>query len=338
MLVGGVVADRLSRARMMVWSNVVCAAAEATAVLLLISGAARVWHLVATSALCGAAGAFFTPAAGGVVVEVVPAELRHAANALLKIGQNLVKVAGPALGGVLVAVVGPGWALGWDAVTFAASAVLFSRISLKAKTVKVRTGFTADLREGWDDFRSRRWLWVMVCQAASGDVAEGPVLDRSIEDGPAAPLGQPPALREMGGDALGAQVGDGVVRVGRLDHGVEGERGVHGPRSAEDGTDQVARFGQRGRPHPPRAVQAGGADDDSHQRFLSQELARLLLSEPLRELVTGQTGPRHTRRRHGPQGGPLHGWRRAARHTPSQICCAMAASTLVRQRSANPGS
>ncbi|MEV5983666.1 MFS transporter [Streptomyces sp. NPDC052051] len=67
---------------------------------------------------------------------------------------------------VMVAVVGPGWALGWDALTFVASALLFSRISLKPKTVKVRTGFTADLREGWDDFRSRRWLWVMVCQAA----------------------------------------------------------------------------------------------------------------------------------------------------------------------------
>lgn len=166
LLVGGVVADRLPRHRVMVWSNVVCAAAEAAAVLLLLSGTARVWHLVAMSAVCGAAGAFFTPAAGGIVVEVVPAQLRHAANALLKIGQNTVKVAGPALGGVLVAVVGPGWALGWDALTFAASALLFSRISLKAKNVKVRTGFTADLREGWDDFRSRRWLWVMVCQAA----------------------------------------------------------------------------------------------------------------------------------------------------------------------------
>ncbi|WP_406486424.1 MFS transporter [Streptomyces sp. NBC_01563] len=75
-------------------------------------------------------------------------------------------MAGPALGGVLVAVVGPGWALGRDAVTFAASALLFSRINLRSKNVKVRTGFTADLREGWDDFRYRRWLWVMVCQAA----------------------------------------------------------------------------------------------------------------------------------------------------------------------------
>ncbi|WP_371503182.1 MFS transporter [Kitasatospora sp. NBC_00374] len=166
LLVGGVVADRLSRARVMVWSNIVCAVAEGLAVVLLWAGAARVWHLVAMSAACGAASAFFTPAAGGIVVEVVPAEMRHAANALLKIGQNTVKVAGPALGGVLVAAFGPSWVIGWDALTFAASAVLFARIDLSAGPVKLKARFTADLREGWDDFRSRRWLWVMVCQSA----------------------------------------------------------------------------------------------------------------------------------------------------------------------------
>ncbi|TLQ38881.1 MFS transporter [Streptomyces marianii] len=166
LLVGGVVADRLPRARVMVWSNVVCAVAEGLAAALLWSGAARVWHLVLMSGICGVAAAFFTPAAGGIVKEVVPAEARHAANALLKIAQNLVKVGGPALGGVLVAAFGSAWAIGWDAATFAASALLFARIDLKPGPVKVKTGFLADLRDGWTDFRSRRWLWVMVVQGA----------------------------------------------------------------------------------------------------------------------------------------------------------------------------
>ncbi|MEU4932044.1 MFS transporter [Streptomyces yokosukanensis] len=166
LLVGGVVADRLPRARVMVWSNIVCALAESLAALLLWSGTARVWHLVLMSGICGAASAFFTPAAGGIVKEVVPAEARHAANALLKIAQNLVKVSGPAIGGVLVAAVGSAWAIGWDALTFAASALLFARIDLKPGSVKVKTGFLADLRGGWTDFRSRRWLWVMVVQGA----------------------------------------------------------------------------------------------------------------------------------------------------------------------------
>lgn len=166
LLVGGVVADRWSRARVMVWTNVVSAVAEGLAALLLWFGSATVWHLVVMSAVCGAASAFFTPAAAGVVVEVVPKPWRHSANALLKIGQNTVKVAGPALGGVLVAAVGPAWVIGWDAATFAAAAFLCSRIDLNTARVKVRIGFLADLREGWVDFRSRRWLWVMVVQAS----------------------------------------------------------------------------------------------------------------------------------------------------------------------------
>lgn len=166
LLVGGVVADRWSRARVMVWSNIVCFVAEGVAALLLYAGAARVWHLAAMSAVCGAASAFFTPAAGGVVVEVVPAEMRHAANALLKIGQNTVKVGGPALGGVLVAVAGPAWVIGWDALTFAAAAMLCAKIKLGGGRVKVKTGFVSDLREGWQDFWSRTWLWVMVAQGS----------------------------------------------------------------------------------------------------------------------------------------------------------------------------
>ncbi len=150
----------------MVWSNVGCAVAEGLAAVLLWSGAARVWHLVLMAGICGAAAAFFIPAAGGIVKEVVPPQARHAANALLKIAQNLVKVGGPALGGVLVAAFGSAWAIGWDAVTFAASAALFARIDLKPGPVQVKSGFVADLRDGWTDFRSCRWLWVMVVQGA----------------------------------------------------------------------------------------------------------------------------------------------------------------------------
>jgi len=166
LLVGGVVADRWSRATVMLWSNVVSAAAETAAALLLWTGAAAVWHLVVTSAVCGAASAFFTPAAGGVVVEVVPKEMRHQANALLKIGQNAVKVGGPAIGGAVVAIAGPAWTIGWDAVSFLAAAVLCARIGLAPSPAKMRTGLVRDLREGWTDFWARRWLWMMVLQGA----------------------------------------------------------------------------------------------------------------------------------------------------------------------------
>ncbi|MFI5804494.1 MFS transporter [Streptomyces sp. NPDC051561] len=195
LLVGGVVADRWSRARVMLWSNVVSATAQGLVALLLWSGSARLWHLILTSSVCGAAGAFFGPAAGGVVVDVVPVPMRHAANALLRIGQNVVKVGGPALGGVLVATAGPAWAIGWDALTFLLAAALCSRIDLGDRRIKMRAGFLADLRDGWLDFSSRRWLWIMVVQGAVvvpvwlvGYQALGPVYgDRFL--GGAAPWG-----------------------------------------------------------------------------------------------------------------------------------------------------
>ncbi|SEM69755.1 MFS transporter [Streptacidiphilus jiangxiensis] len=165
-LVGGVVADRWSRARVMVWTNLVPAVAETGAAVLLWSGQARVWQLVVMSAVCGSAAAFFGPAAAGVLTEVVPAELRHSANALLRMGQNLVKVAGPALGGAVVALAGPAWAIAWDALTFAVAAALFARLGLGADRLKTASTFGQDFREGWDDFRSRHWLWIMVVQGA----------------------------------------------------------------------------------------------------------------------------------------------------------------------------
>jgi hypothetical protein len=78
----------------------------------------------------------------------------------------VVKVGGPALGGALVAAFGPSWAIGWDAATFAVAAVLCARLGLGPAKAKMRGGFVRDLRQGWTDFASRRWLWVMVLQGA----------------------------------------------------------------------------------------------------------------------------------------------------------------------------
>ncbi|MFI7319246.1 MFS transporter [Streptomyces venezuelae] len=174
--VGGVIADRYRRVRVMVWSNVVCALTETAAACLIWSGAVHTWQLAVTSGVCGAAGAFFAPAADGAVVQVVPAEQRRTANALLKFGQNVGKMASPALGGVLIAAAGPALALVWDAVTFAVSAVLFARIKVDRAAVRPDsaapregrpgTGLRGEMGRGWQEVWRRRWLAVMVCQAA----------------------------------------------------------------------------------------------------------------------------------------------------------------------------
>src|SRR5665647_2197644 len=63
-LVGGVWADRLPRAALMVASDLVRAAVQISGAVLLLTGVAQVWQLAILAAVHGAAEAFFRPAAG----------------------------------------------------------------------------------------------------------------------------------------------------------------------------------------------------------------------------------------------------------------------------------
>ena len=66
LLVGGVLADRIPRNKVMMSANVVSAFAQAATAALLITGNAEVWHLAALAAVNGGASAFFFPASAGV--------------------------------------------------------------------------------------------------------------------------------------------------------------------------------------------------------------------------------------------------------------------------------
>lgn len=57
--------------------------------------------------------------------------------------------------------------IGWDAVSFAGAALLVSRLAPSCRTGdRSADGFLRQLSCGWRDFRSRRWLWVLVLQSA----------------------------------------------------------------------------------------------------------------------------------------------------------------------------
>jgi MFS family permease len=162
-LVGGVVGDRLSRQKLMLASDLARAAIQAVAAALLIAGVAEIWHLAVTAALYGAAEAFFRPAAGGLVPRLVPAEHLLQANSLIAMSQSLGMVLGPALAGVLIALLGPGSAIAIDAVSFLVSAAcLWAMTPRPGARVDVgdETGaaFLAQLRDGWREVTSRVWL------------------------------------------------------------------------------------------------------------------------------------------------------------------------------------
>ena len=190
-LVGGVVADRVSRRAVMVAADLVRIASQGAMAALLIAGVAEVWMLALLAGATGAATGFFGPASTGLLPEVVLAEQLQPANALRASVAATGEILGPAVGGVLVAAAGAGWAMGFDAATFAVSAACLAGLRLPVRGPTPRKRFVYDLREGWAVFRSRRWVWSFVLYFAIGNVLWGAW----------AALGPVVAERDLGGAA-----------------------------------------------------------------------------------------------------------------------------------------
>ena len=166
-LVGGVWADRLPRQLVMLGSDAVRCAVQATLATLLLGGAAELWHLIVLASIHGAAQAFFGPAAIGLVPATVsPARLQEA-NALLGLSRSAGFVVGPALAGGIVAIAEPGVAFALDSGTFALSALSLALLRIQLGERPPRQRFLADLAAGWRDFASRTWLWVVVVWATT---------------------------------------------------------------------------------------------------------------------------------------------------------------------------
>jgi MFS family permease len=162
-LVGGVWADRLPRARVMIASDLVRALVQATAAALLLSGNAQIWQLALLAALHGGAEAFFRPAAGALLPQLVPSRDLQKANALMGMSDNFGWFVGPAVAGTLVALIGAGGAIAVDAATFVVSAAFLTSVHVPAIVrMGVANRFVAELRDGWREVRSRTWLWVML--------------------------------------------------------------------------------------------------------------------------------------------------------------------------------
>ncbi|MDO0929580.1 MFS transporter [Streptomyces sp. TG1A-8] len=165
-LLGGVIADRMSRSRLMAIADGVGAFAYAGLAAMTLARYAPLALMCALAVVAGLATALFAPAMDGVVPLVVPADRLQQANGLLRMSTNACLFLGLALSGVVVAWVGAGWALALNAISFVVSAVLTGRLRLPARPVEASSVWT-DLRAGWQEFTSRQWLWVVVAQCTA---------------------------------------------------------------------------------------------------------------------------------------------------------------------------
>jgi hypothetical protein len=161
-IVGGVVSDRSDRRRVLVTSDVARLVVQAVGGALLLAHAATPVALGVLAALYGTADAFFQPAFTGLLPQTVshPGQLQPA-NALRGLSFSISSIAGPALAGVLVAGIGAGAAMLFDAASFAVSVACLLRLRPRVAaeaTEEAPTAFLAAVHAGWREVRSRRWI------------------------------------------------------------------------------------------------------------------------------------------------------------------------------------
>ncbi len=165
LLVGGVVSDRMSRTTVLQLAHALTAITQGTAAALVISGHADLWMITGIEAVNGAASAFTFPAMAGMVPLIVDRARLQPANALLAFSRSGLTVIGPGVAGLLVVTVGPGWALAFDAGTYLVAILCLWQVRLPKRDPALapeRTSMLRELRDGWSEFSSRTWLWVVV--------------------------------------------------------------------------------------------------------------------------------------------------------------------------------
>ncbi|MEU9416477.1 MFS transporter [Streptomyces sp. NPDC051000] len=196
LLIGGAIADRLPRHRVMVGANALNCVSQAAFAVIVLTGHPPLWQMMLLTALCGTGTAFFNPAAEGMLLSTVSGQHANRAFALFRMAVNGAGIGGAALGGALIAAMGAGWVLAVDAVAFAVAGAL--RAFLDVGHIPERApggGLLSDLREGWVEFKTRPWLWSIVLQfsvvvavVGAAEAVYGPLVARDRLGG-AAPWG-----------------------------------------------------------------------------------------------------------------------------------------------------
>jgi DHA3 family tetracycline resistance protein-like MFS transporter len=168
LLIGGVVSDRIDRRKVMLAADAGRGLLVGALAVLSLTGELELWHMVALVAGYGAAAAFFGPAFDAITPEVLPEEELAQANALDQLVRPAaLRLAGPAVGGLLIEAVGVGAAFALDAATFAVSAAAVLAMKRRPRSPRAeQTSVAGDIRAGFAYIRGHVWLWATFASAA----------------------------------------------------------------------------------------------------------------------------------------------------------------------------
>ncbi len=152
--IGGAIADRRSRHRILIATQVAAMLLAFVLAALTLTHRIHVWHLFVLAALLGVTYAFYVPAASAFVVDMVGKEDLMNAIALNSSLVNGARIVGPAIAGILVASIGEGWCFLVNAVSYIAVIIGLLMMSITPhRKVALPGSPLSDIIEGF------RFVW-----------------------------------------------------------------------------------------------------------------------------------------------------------------------------------
>jgi predicted MFS family arabinose efflux permease len=178
MLVGGAVADRFDRRRVLVTSNVLQMAFAATLLVLYLLGQLGIGAILALAFLTGLTQSQSAPTYQAVITSLVPPQEIPRAVAMNSLQFNLSRFIGPALAGVLLARGGTGTCLAVNVVSFLAVIVALVRITFPrpAKPAAARETLARSLKAGFAQVRASPLLALLTTLGAAGSFLAFPLI------------------------------------------------------------------------------------------------------------------------------------------------------------------
>lgn len=164
-LIGGVVADRTERRKILLMSQYVQMASAAILTALVGAGIVHVWEILCLSFVSGLAQAFGGPAYQALIPTLVERDDMPNAIALNSIQFNLAVTVGPALAGITLARLGEKWCFGLNAVSFLAPIISLSMISARFLPEKSTESMFSSLKQGIEFIRKQGSMVALIVLA-----------------------------------------------------------------------------------------------------------------------------------------------------------------------------
>jgi len=163
-LLGGVIGDRFPRAWVVGGADILLAILVIANGIAYVTGNGSVILFTVVGFFSGVLNAIWYPAMSALTSDLAEPEILQDSNAATMLSGNIALILGTAVAGIIVATIGPGWAIIIDGVTFLIAGLLV--YSMRSATPVVERSETSstihEIKTGWREFSSRRWVFLVV--------------------------------------------------------------------------------------------------------------------------------------------------------------------------------